>query len=235
MIVIDNKPQPLLSLASIMSLNEDENSAREGMAIIMGAAEQRVALLVDDVLTELELAVKPLGKPITRMRCVAGAALLGSGEPIVVLNTADLVKAAHSVHAPRIDTLQPEQKQVEAVRILVVDDSITTRTLEKNILEAAGYDVQTATDGVQAVNQLKARTPALVVADVEMPNMDGIALTQYIRDTRELSEIPVILVTSLESPEDRQRGMMAGANAYIVKRGFNQAELLSTIKQFLSI
>jgi two-component system chemotaxis sensor kinase CheA len=162
--------------------------------------------------------------------------VLGSGEPVVVLNTAELMKSARGMRIqPVFSTAAPDVgEEAPSQRILVVDDSITTRTLEKNILEAAGYTVYTATDGTRALQQLKAHpTISLVVADVEMPNMDGIALTRYLRDSKAHQELPIILVTSLESAEDRERGMVAGANAYIVKRGFNQAELLATIQQFL--
>ena len=117
--------------------------------------------------------------------------------------------------------------------ILVVDDSITTRTLEKNILEVAGYQVTTATDGLEALKRLKENSIDLIVADIQMPRMDGFVLTTQLRESNEFSHLPIILVTSLESREDRERGMTAGADAYIVKRGFDQAELLATIQKFL--
>jgi two-component system chemotaxis sensor kinase CheA len=203
--------------------------------VVVGAGEHRIALLVDDVLTEQEMTVKPLSKPIIRVPHVAGVTVLGSGEPVMVLNTVDLMKSTRGMRVQPVfsATLPNPDEESSAERILVVDDSITTRTLEKNILEAAGYTVYTATDGARAIQQLKAHPVSLVVADVEMPNMDGITLTRYLRNSKEYQDLPVILVTSLESAEDRERGMIAGANAYIVKRGFNQAELLATIRQFL--
>jgi len=160
---------------------------------------------------------------------------MGSGDPVVVLNAPDLVKSARGVSLqPILNSSAPQANgERDVIHILVVDDSITTRTLEKNILVAAGYEVHTAIDGIQALQQLKAHPISLVVADVEMPNMDGISLTRYLRDSKDYQELPLILVTSLENPEDRERGMLAGANAYIVKRGFNQAELLSRIQQLL--
>jgi two-component system, chemotaxis family, sensor kinase CheA len=233
MISINDAPIPLIPLANILNL--PTQPAKDALAVIIGTGEQRIAVLVDDVLTEQELAVKPLSKPIIRVRHLIGVTVLGSGEPVVVLNTTDLMKSARGMRVqPVFRTTLPEvSEQPTAERILVVDDSITTRTLEKNILEAAGYTVYTATDGTRALQQLKAHSISLIVADVEMPNMDGIALTRYLRDTEAYRELPIILVTSLESVEDRERGMVAGANAYIVKRGFNQAELLATIQQFL--
>jgi len=230
MITVDGRPLPLISLGA--ALRRPAPMPKNPLAVIMGIAEQRLALLVDDVLTEQELAIKPLGKPLLRVPNVAGAAVLGNGEPIIILNAADLVKSSRSARGITILS-QAEREQKPKYWILVVDDSITTRTLEKNILETAGYEVVTATDGREAVAQLKKNPISLVVSDVQMPNLDGIGLCTEIRGSSEYKEMPIILVTSLENPEDRERGMMAGANAYIVKRGFNQAELLATITQLL--
>ena len=113
----------------------------------------------------------------------------------------------------------------------MVEDSITARTLLKNILESAGYDVQTAVDGVDAITALKAREFDIVVSDVEMPRMNGFELTAKIRSDKKFSELPVVLVTALESREDRERGIDVGANAYIVKSSFDQSNLLEVIER----
>jgi two-component system chemotaxis sensor kinase CheA len=235
MLMIDGKSVRLNTLAAILERPVTVPQDREKpLALVLAVGDQRLALVVDDILTEYELPVKPLGKLFQNTPNVAGAALLGNGEPIVVLNPADLVRSARrtaNVVLPvQDDKAQPQRPTVQ---ILIVDDSITTRTLEKNILEAAGYRVITATDGLGAIKRLKENQIDLVVSDVQMPSMDGIALTRYLRESAAYQQLPLILVTSLESAEDRERGLLAGANAYIVKRGFNQAELLSTIQQFL--
>jgi two-component system chemotaxis sensor kinase CheA len=245
MIMLNGKPWPIVHLATILD-RPIEDSATRYLAIVIRAAEQRLALLVDDVLTEQEVAVKSVSKLLKQVKNISGAALLGSGEPIIVLNAADLIHSAKGVRAP---TLRPvtnghknghklsnkeTDKGIEKLgTILVVDDSITTRTLEKNILQAAGYNVLTATDGQVALRILKDNTVDLVVSDVQMPNMDGITLAKSIRESSQYSAMPIILVTSLESREDKEAGMHAGANAYIVKRGFDQAELLNTIRSLL--
>ena len=224
----------LASLNQILSpgMLESETS----LAVIVASADQYVALLIDDIITEQEMAVKPFSYPLVRVKHLSGAALLGNGNPIAVLNVADIIKSARDI---KTVTTTPHQnghvadQEVVMEKILVVDDSITTRTLEKNILQAAGYHVTTATDGLEAISELQQRDIDLVVADVEMPNMDGITLTKQLRNHDEYKQLPVILVTSLESKEDRERGMVAGANAYIVKRGFSQSELLQTIKNLL--
>ncbi len=236
MLMVDGAPLPLVTLATVLSLpaGTADDDPEKALAIVLGVAELRIAVLVDDVLTEQELAVKTLGKPLQRVRNVTGAALMGDGKPVIVLNPADLVKSARGSSAPAYFLHRGElQDAGPPAHILVVDDSITTRTLEKNILEAAGYLVTIATDGLEAVKRLQETAIDLVVSDVQMPVMDGIELTSHLRETDAHMDLPIILVTSLESHEDRERGMLAGANAYIVKRGFDQAELLATIQQYL--
>jgi two-component system chemotaxis sensor kinase CheA len=118
-------------------------------------------------------------------------------------------------------------------RLLVADDSVTTRTLEKAILEEAGYEVRLAADGHQAWRILQKESIDLVVADVEMPGMDGFTLTETLRHSTVLPRIPVVLVTSLSSDKDRARGLEAGADAYIVKSGFDRSTLLQAVGQLL--
>ena len=115
----------------------------------------------------------------------------------------------------------------------MVEDSITARMLLKNILESAGYQVKTAVDGVDAWTMLKSNTYDLVVSDIQMPRLNGFDLTAKIRADRSLSELPVILVTGLASREDRERGIDVGANAYIVKRDFDQSNLLEVIRRLI--
>jgi two-component system chemotaxis sensor kinase CheA len=231
---VGDRPVPLVSLATLLNRPRFElRNGKRPLAVILSVAEQRLAVQVDDVLTEQELAVKPLGSPLLHVRNVEGAALLATGEPVVVLNAADLLKSARG--APVLKQSPEEQTDRPAPRphILVVDDSITTRTLEKNILEAAGYRVTTAIDGLQALDKLEDDTIELMVLDIQMPHLDGFTLTEQLRESAKYRSFPIVLVTSLESPEDRERGMVAGADAYIVKRGFDQAELLAAIERLL--
>jgi two-component system chemotaxis sensor kinase CheA len=232
---IGDRPLPLVSLASLLERPVSETrNGKKPLAVIISLAEQRLAVQVDDVLTEQELAVKALSSPLLHVRNVEGAALLATGDPIVVLNVADLIESAHG--APVLKQIT-QNDLADSTRprahILVVDDSITTRTLEKNILEAAGYQVTTAIDGIQALEKLEAGTFDLAVLDIQMPHLDGFALTQQLRESAQYRSFPIVLVTSLQSREDRERGMRAGADAYIVKRGFDQAELLAAIERLL--
>jgi two-component system chemotaxis sensor kinase CheA len=232
---VNNRPVPLVALSTLLERPQYKNgNGHKPLAVIISVAEQRLAVLIDDVLTEQELAVKPLRMPLRRVRNVEGTALLNTGEPVVVLNAGDLLKSARRLSGPVLPSADTQAEVVKpSAHILVVDDSITTRTLEKNILEAAGYRVTTAIDGIQALKKLEDDSIDLVISDIQMPHLDGFALTRQLRETAQHSTLPIILVTSLESREDRERGMLAGADAYFVKRGFNQAELLATIERLL--
>ena len=203
-------------------------------AIILGSADKRIAFLVDEVLDEQEVLVKSLGKQLSRVRNIAGATVLGSGKPIPILDVPDLLRSAVKVGAPpAITAAAGRGATVERKSILIAEDSITSRTLLKNILESAGYQVSTAVDGLDAFALLKTQRHDLIVSDVEMPRMTGFDLTARIRADKALVELPVILVTALESREDRERGIDVGANAYIVKSSFDQSNLLDVIRRLL--
>jgi two-component system chemotaxis sensor kinase CheA len=160
-------------------------------------ADQRLALLVDEVISEQELAVKTAGNPLQRVRNITGAALLGNGEPVVVLNPVDLMRSASKSHAHSSTVVRTGVEETRSgAHILVVDDSITTRTLEKNILESAGYQITTATHGLEALDRLKENHVDLVVLDIQMPHMDGITLTSQLRESDEYRSLPIVLVTS---------------------------------------
>jgi two-component system chemotaxis sensor kinase CheA len=187
------------------------------------------------LLAEEELVIRPLERlrqPIARL---SGAALLPNGRVALVVNPGALVRwgaMREATAALQLSKAPAAPERRARRRILVVDDSLTTRTLEQSVLEAAGYEVLTAVDGADAWRVLQERGADLVVSDIEMPRMDGFALTESIRRSR-LGNLPVVLVTSLESPEHQARGLEVGADAYIVKSSFDQASLLDTIRQLL--
>ncbi len=221
-------------LSAIIVSVSDLLSSQQGT----GRQSRQVAFIIDELAGEQEIVIKDLGKQLARVGGISGATVLGSGEVVLVLNAADLMKLTLRKGSRSIfDTLttQADQEtQTELKHILVVDDSITTRTLEKNILEAAGYNVTIATDGYEALGLIRsAGRPNLVVTDIVMPRMDGFELTQQIKSDPQLANLPVILVTSLDSAEDKERGIEVQADAYIVKSSFDQVNLLETIKQLI--
>ena len=198
-------------------------------AVVLRLGSKRIAFLVDEILGEQEALMKSLGKQLSRVRNVSGATVLGGGKVVPVLNVPDLMLSA--VKATGGATASAAVKETPARRksILVAEDSITARTLLKNILESAGYKVTVAVDGVDAFTTLKTEEFDLVVSDVDMPRMSGFELTAKIRADQKLSGIPVVLVTALQSREDRERGIDVGASAYIVKSSFDQSNLLEVL------
>jgi two-component system chemotaxis sensor kinase CheA len=201
--------------------------------IVLTSGEKRITFLVDEVLQEQEVLVKGLGAQLKRVRNIAGATVLGTGKVVPVLNVSDLMKSAMRLAAsPRKETAAGKAP-AGAGRILVAEDSITSRTLLKNILETAGFLVMTAVDGADALAQVRSNDFDLVVSDVDMPRMNGFELTARIRADKKLSELPVVLVTALGAQKDREYGIEAGANAYIVKSDFDQSNLLEIIRRLL--
>jgi two-component system chemotaxis sensor kinase CheA len=217
-----------LGLKTVDRRPQEDDSPME--AVMLVSAGKHMAFLVDEVLQEQECLVKGLGSQLSRVRNIAGATVLGNGKVAPILNVADLMICASKI-APSAAASAREPQKTRSV--LVVEDSITARTLLKGILESAGYEVVTAFDGVDAFAALKTRGFDLVVSDVEMPRMNGFELTAKIRDDRGLSELPVVLVTALESREDRERGIDVGANAYIVKSSFEQSNLLEVVRRLI--
>jgi two-component system chemotaxis sensor kinase CheA len=200
--------------------------------VVLGSAERRVAFQVDGLVGTQEVVMKNLGPQLRRVRNIAGASILGSGQLVMILNVGDLMKTVwnHSAHSA-VQTAEPQKPVLH--RVLVVDDSITTRTLEKNILENAGYQVLVAADGQEALSVIESTPLDAVISDVNMPRLDGFSLTEKLRQSERYQNLPVVLVTSLETAQDKVRGLEAGANAYMVKNSFDHEELLATLQQLI--
>lgn len=235
-IKVGDRPISLVRLDQILELpvNEREINADDRVtAITLGVAEKRIAFIVDGLVGETEIVIKSLGRQLSRVRNVSGATILGTGKVVIILNVSDLIKSAKLVEERGMKLFKPKKEEKTAQRVLVVDDSITTRTLEKNILESVGFSVSVAKDGVEAFEALKSKPIDLIISDVDMPLMDGLELTTKIKKDEQLKDLPVILVTALESQQDREKGIEVGADAYIVKSEFDQRDLIETVKQLI--
>jgi two-component system chemotaxis sensor kinase CheA len=231
----NGQPVSIARLSQVLGLPEhDGHSALAGphSVVIVRVGEELAALIVEEVLGDREVLVKELRPPLVRVRNIAGAALLGTRQVVLILRATDLLQSLRTVRPvfapPAVRDIKEEERTV-----LVVDDSITTRTMEKNLLEAAGYRVKVAVDGLDAWTVLKSENIDLVLSDVDMPRMDGLDLTARIRADPRLAQLPVILVTALESREDKERGIEVGANAYFVKSSFDQTNLLEILRRFI--
>jgi two-component system chemotaxis sensor kinase CheA len=232
---LDGRALALVQLADVLELPQIErrDAPTDGAPVlILGKGDARVAFAVDAILDEQEVLVKPLRKPLSRVRNIAAATVLGTGQVVPILNVTDLLKSATKSGVGMTRAVAPQQTTL-AHSILVAEDSITSRMMIKNILESAGYKVKTAVDGMEAYTFLRAEKFDLVVSDVEMPRLNGFGLTAKIRADAKLTDIPVVLVTALETREDRERGADAGANAYLIKSGFDQRNLLEAIQRLI--
>ncbi len=235
-IVFRDEPVTIVNLKTVLELDDVDDPSRKNstsfQCVILSSMGEKAGFIVDSLIDEQEVLVKPLGFMLKRVRNVSGSTILVSGDVCMILNPNDLLKTVKLLSASEIlETSTPESLRKK--RILLVEDSITTRTQEKRILESAGYEVVTAVDGLDGYQKLLINEIDAVVSDVEMPNLDGLSLTEKIRAEKKYTSLPVVLVTSLSSDEQKKRGLESGANAYLTKSGFDQKILIETLDRLL--
>lgn len=247
-ITVDNKPVTLVKMADLLELpdlspatvQKQKQRAMENQrfisAILLNVDGQTLAFEVESLKEVLDVVMKPQTKLLKRVRNVMGATILGTGDVCMILNPHDLIKSVQKANQTIVrfeEELGEAQNQQKPV-VLLVEDSIAVRTQEKRILDKAGYEVIIAVDGVEGYNKLRSGIHVdAIISDVEMPNMNGLEFTAKVRQHPEYREIPLILVTSLASEEDKRKGAQAGANAYIVKGQFNQELLIETLDRLV--
>ena len=217
-VMLAGRPVPVVTLAQLLGLSDRPAAVADEKrpAVVLNESNRAAAIVVDDIQAEREIMVRPLGRRLREVRHVTGPTVLPDGRVALILNTRDLVDAVRS-HAlsSGVAKSMTVTKPAESRRLLLVDDSVTTRTLERTILEAAGYEVLIATDGAEAWQLLLECGADLVVSDVEMPRMDGFSLTETIRNSKQFRELPVILMTARDNDADKAPGLKVGANAFL--------------------
>jgi two-component system chemotaxis sensor kinase CheA len=222
---------PFLDLANWLGLRPaSRRPSTEVMpAVVIGTGDRQAAVIVDEVAGEQELLARSLGPRLAKFRRYSGGMVLSDGRIALLLNAAALAEAAMTSAEP--EAFARRAREAEPHKVLVVDDSKYIRTMVKLILAAAGYDVVMAADGGEALAYLRDHSVDVVVADVDMPGMDGFELTDAIRGSVSHAGMPIILVTGRETPEDKLRGLRAGASAYLTKNQFDAHAFLETIRQ----
>jgi len=198
--------------------------------VILAYGAGQIACIVDEVIRVQEIVVRSLGSQLRHVRRITGAVILGDGKVALVLDALEIIQ--DSIKGTPVAPPRSTGSE-EARKILVVEDSVTSRALLQTILERAGYRVVTAVDGIDALAMLKEHEFDMVVSDVDMPRMSGFTLTEKIRADARMSALPVVLVTSLDSEGDRQHGITVGADAYIMKTSFEKGRLLEVIRDLL--
>lgn len=239
---IDDKITSVADLGEVLGLTEKPASSKmvAGLEnsnfirlIVLNSDEQQIAFKVDEIIDEQQVLVKGLGKLLKRVKNISGATILGSGKVVPVLNINDLIKSSVRVKGKMRGKPTEEISLKKSGKILVTEDSITSRTMLKNILETAGYEVVTAVDGLDGFTKARDGEFDLILSDVDMPKLNGFELTTKVRGDKKISELPIILLTALGSVEDRERGIEVGADAYIVKNSFDQGNLLEIIRKLI--
>jgi two-component system, chemotaxis family, sensor kinase CheA len=221
-------------LAHLLQLSTtDYTTGRHNLAcIILQIGSDRFGVFVDDLIDQQDVVIKPQSKLLKRIPNIAGATILGSGEVCMILNPPDLL------HSLRNGTWQNVTHSNGSVatknKLLLVEDSLIIRTQMQRLLKTAGYDITIAENGLQGWQKVQEQEFNIVLSDVEMPHMNGLEMTAKIRQHSQYSQLPIVLITTLASPEDKRRGKEAGANAYLTKGDFEQELLFQTLNQLIN-
>jgi two-component system chemotaxis sensor kinase CheA len=241
-IIWDGQTIPVADLADVLQLSNSpayvssakvqQQTSSLRPCLLLKVGEEQAGFFIDRLLDTQEVVIKPQSQLLKRVRNVTGATILPTGEVCMILNPPDLLKSLQR-QTPSAASSKPGKTIQTKPVVLLVEDSIYVRTQEQRLLEKAGYEVVIAVDGLDGYHQLKTRDFDAVISDVEMPNLDGFSLTAKIRQHREYKHLPIILVTTLNSDEDKRRGAEAGADAHILKGKFNQKLLLETLERFV--
>ena len=231
-VAVDDEILPTAALSDVLGWEPAEGGSQHGLTGLVAPSDVGLAVLaVDEVVTELEIVVRASSSRLDAVRTILGTAQLDDGRLALVLNPRVCLRAVVTSGSPVVS--RPRRDDTLGRTILLAEDSLTTRELERSLLEAAGYTVLVANDGQQAWDILQTEPIDAVVSDVNMPRMDGIALCRAIRASSRMASLPVVLVTSLHSDADRRAGLDAGADAYLTKVGFNRGDLLDALERVL--
>jgi len=214
-----------------------EPQGSELAVVVLGDGEHRYGVAVDRFLGERELVVQPLDPRLGKVKDIAAGALLEDGAPVLIVDVADFVRSVEklsasgqlsAVHAQAAARVTAARK-----RVLVVDDSLTVRELERKLLDSRGYVVEIAVDGMDGWNAVRTGAFDLVITDVDMPRLDGVELTRLIKQDPRLRGLPVMIVSYKEREEDRRRGLEAGADYYLTKGSFHDETMLNAVTDLI--
>jgi len=205
--------------------------------VLLGDRSARYGLAVDKFIGEYEMVVRPLDARLGKVPSISSAALMEDGAPILIVDVDDLTRSIETLlHGGRLHGLgQREATQASYKRILVVDDSVTVRELQRSLLQNRGYLVEVAVDGMDGWNALRTGGYELIITDVDMPRMTGIELVSKIKADSKLQSLPVIIVSYKDREEDRMRGLDAGADRYLTKSSFHDETLLTAVSELIGL
>jgi two-component system sensor histidine kinase and response regulator WspE len=227
----------LVCAQQILGLGLPPTAGDELCVVIVGDRAQRYGVTVDKFLGEHDLVVRPLDPRLGKVQDIAAAAILMNGLPALIFDVDDVVRSIQKLaHAGRVDKLSARGATVSdrpKKRILVVDDSITVREAERQLLANHGYLVDVAVDGVDGWNSVSNTHYDLIISDIDMPRMNGLELVRTIKQDAKLGSIPIVIVSYKDREEDRMRGLDAGANYYLTKSSFHDESLVQAVEELI--
>jgi chemotaxis protein histidine kinase CheA len=240
-VIIRNEFVPVVPLAELLHVpahlsgfrKRERTDSKDMLLVVLRIRNEKIAVQVDDLLDEHDMVIKPLPEHLRNLPMVSGMVTTGKNELVSVLHAPALLDAARRIRNTAVHTETDSSAVANHYNILVVDDSLNTREIEKDVLEAYGYHVTLAEDGLDGLRKAMDGDFDAVLTDVEMPNMDGFTLTARLRQEEKYRNTPIVIITSREKAEDKQRGVQVGADAYIVKGDFDQNNLVGTLRTLL--
>ena len=232
-ISLKNQMMPIADLSRVLGLKSSVRENQEHFfALIVRSAREHIALVVDAIVDEQDILLKPLPPHMGETPCVSGVSIFGDKQISVVLYVPGVVESIKKMVGPQQVEVKHSEGE-EGKTILVVDDSLNTREIEKSILEAYGYQVDLARDGSEGLSMAQHKPYDMIVTDIDMPQMDGFTLVERLRQETNFAHTPIVIVTSREKEEDKKRGIEVGADAYILKKGFDQSNLIDTVESLI--
>jgi two-component system, chemotaxis family, sensor histidine kinase and response regulator WspE len=229
----EGRPIGLIAANQIFGGQEDSPSSEQIAVVVIGHKANCYGVVTEKFLGECELVIKPLDPRLGKIKDISSGALLDDGSPVLIVDVEDLIRSVEkSIEAGNLDGV-PSREGVETLkktkRVLVVDDSLTVRELEKKLLQSRGYEVEVAVDGMDAWNVVRSGRFDLVVTDVDMPRMDGVEFVRLMKKDSSLKSLPAMIVSYKDRAEDRRRGLEAGADYYLAKASFHDDALLQAV------
>lgn len=232
-IILDGEKIPLYNLANVLNLPNSRDPDATLTILIIESNDEMIALAVDKLIGDQEILHKKLSAPFYKLKNISGITTLDSGEICFILNISDILNNATVAKTHLIQTKSTPKMQNSDYKILLVDDSITTITLEKNILARSGYTLETAENPIMAFEKIKTTSFDLIISDVEMPEMDGFSFLEKLKTDEMYSDIPVIMMSSLSYDENYSKAVKMGAKTFLNKNNFKQDEFLEAVKAAL--
>ncbi|MCA8089491.1 hybrid sensor histidine kinase/response regulator [Burkholderia anthina] len=233
----DGRRAGLVSAHQLLDAGEPDVTRTSTAVVVVGGEPELYGVAVDRFLGERMLVVQPLDSRLHKIQNIAAGALLENGDPVLIVDVEDLIRSVDKlVRGGQLAKLMRDPQLALADRrrrVLVVDDSLTVRELERKLLEKRGYDVTVAVDGMDGWNAVRSDAFDLVVTDVDMPRMDGIELVTLIKGDPMLTRVPVMIVSYKDRDEDRRRGLDAGADYYLAKSSFHDEALLDAVHDLI--